>query len=140
VPDLTEEQHAQAGLALLYAAPGLGPTRVFEGKVPDPMPDPPYVVVYIQVDWTLDGIATALDATQVTVTTMFNCHCVGLTAAAARATAMLVRSALLNVRPVIAGRNCGPIKHGDTFPPQRDESTGRPVMDVITEYWFHSAG
>ena len=138
--DLVDELHAQAGLTLLEATPGLGPTRVFDGKVPDPTPEPPYVLVYTTVDWPRDGIGTALGATQVTITTTYNCHCVGLTAAAARAVGMLVRSSLLNVRPVIPGRDCGPIKQEESLPPQRDESTGRLVMDSISNYSFTSTG
>jgi len=135
--DLLDELHAQAGLTLLNANSALA-GRVFDGKVPDPTPDPPYLVVYTSVDWTRDGIGTALNATQVTVMTTYNCHCVGLTAAAARAVGMQVRSTLLNARPVIAGRNCGPIKQDETLPPQRDETTGRLVMDAITVFSFLS--
>lgn len=137
--DQLDELHAQAGLALLTANSALA-GRVFDGKVPDPTPDPPYVVVYTTVEWTRDGIGTALGATQNTVTTTYNCHCVGLTAAAARAVGMQVRSSLLNVRPVIASRNCGPIKQDDTIPPQRDESTGRLVMDAIANYSYTTTG
>lgn len=136
--DLLDELHAQVGLDLLEATPGLGATKVFDGKVPDPTPDPPYVILYVSVDWTRDGIGTALNADQVTVMTTYNCHCVGLTAASARAVGMLVRSALLNVRPVIAGRSCGPIKQDETLPPQRDETTGRLVMDSISVYSYLS--
>jgi len=139
VSDLLDELHAQVGLTLLNANGALA-GRVFDGKVPDPTPDPPYVVLYVSVDWTRDGIGTALNASQVTVTTTYNCHCVGLTAAAARAVGMLVRSTLLNVRPVIAGRDCGPIKQDETLPPQRDETTGRLVMDAISLYSFTSTG
>ena len=91
---------------------------------------------YVVVEWTRDGIGTALTSTQVTVTTTLYCHCVGETAASARAVAMRVRAALLNVRPVIAGRNCGPIKQRETVPPQRDETTGRLVMDAVGVYEY----
>jgi len=144
--DLLDEQHAQVGLALLIANPALGAAKVFDGAVPNQVPPAPplplpYVIVYTVVSWTRDGIGTALNGTQVTVTTTWNCHCVGETAASARAMAMLVRSSLLNVRPVIAGRNCGPIKlTDDPQAPQRDETTGRLVMDESATYGFVSTG
>ena len=142
--DLLDEQHARAGLDLLEAYPGLGAARVFDGRVPEDSngrsPEPPWVLVYTVVEWTKDGIGTALNSTQVTVTTTFYCHCAGVTAAAARAVGMLVRSALLNVRPVIAGRSCSPIKQLETVPPQRDETTGRLVMDATSVYTFTSTG
>lgn len=135
--DLVDKQHADAGLALLALDAGL---TVFDGKVPEPWPDPPYVLVYTVVEWPRDGLGTALAATQVTVTTTYYCHCVGLSAAAARAVAMRVRAALLNARPVIAGRNCSPIKQVETSPPQRDETTGRLVMDEVAVYDFTTTG
>lgn len=138
--DLLDELHAQVGLTLLTANPALGPAKVFDGKVPDPTPDPPWVLVYSVVEWTRDGIGTAITASQITVTTTYYCHCVGLTAAAARVVGMQARQSLLNVRPVITGRNCGPIKQFETVPPQRDETTGRLVMDAVGVYGFTSTG
>lgn len=139
--DLFDEEHAQAGLLLLRANPALGPNRVFDGKVPDPTPTPPYVVVYSVVEWPSGdvGIANSLDHFSVTCRTTYYCHCVGLTAAAARAMGMQVRSSLLDVRPVVAGRVCNLIEQTETVPPQRDESTGKLVMDAIGVYSFASA-
>ncbi len=140
--DLLDEQHAQVGLALLIANPALGAGRVFDGKVPDPTPpDPRYVLVYTVVEWPSGegGIANALDHLSVTCRTTYYCHCVGLTAASARAMAMLARSSLLDVEPVIAGRSCGLIEQTEFVPPQRDETTGRLVMDAVAVYQFTSA-
>lgn len=136
--DLLEEQHAQAGLLALAANPNL--VHVYDGFVPSPTPDPPYVLVYSRVAWPRDGIGTALSAQQVTITTTYTCHCVGLSSAAARAVQMQVRSTLLNLRPVIAGRNCSPIKQDESLDPDRDESTGRLVMDGISIFSFSSTG
>ena len=142
--DLLDEQHAQVGLVLLRNYPGLGEERVFDGVVPKQVPPlpplpMPYVLVYTTVSWPRDGVGTALSGTQVTVTTTWNCHCVGETAESARGVAMFVRSALLNVRPVIVGRNCGLIKQMDEpNPPQRDETTGSSVMDAQATYGFIS--
>jgi hypothetical protein len=49
--------------------------------------------------------------------------------------AQRVRTALLDVRPTIAGLSCGLIRlEGDPLPPQRDETTGVLVMDAIETY------
>ncbi len=137
--DTLDESHAQVGLVALNANPALT-GKVFDGKVPDPTPNPPYVLTYCQVMWPRDGLGTSLGAQQVTITTTYTCHCVGLTAALARAVAMQVRSSLLNLRPIIAGRNCSPIKQDDVQPPDRDESTGRLVMDLVCTFSFSSTG
>lgn len=141
--DTLDEAHAQVGLAALRLNANL--LHVYDGKVDeDPAtgktPDPPYVLVYSRVAWPRDGIGTSLSAAQVTITTTFTCHCVGLNAAAARAVQMQVRSTLLNLRPVIAGRNCSPIKQDEALDPDRDESTGRLVMDAVSVYSYSSTG
>lgn len=136
--DQLDELHARAGLDLLEADAAL---TVYEGGVPSPTPDPPYVVVYTIVTWpsALEGGANALDHRSVTCHVSWLCHCVGLTAAAARAVGMRVRAALLNQRPTIAGRSCGLIQQDDAQPPTRDESTGRLVIDVMSTYSLYTA-
>ena len=136
--DLLDETHAQVAFGLLAANPNL--TNVFDGAVPSPTPDPPYVLVYSRVAWPRDGIGTSLAGMQVTITTTWTCHCVALNAAAARHVGMQVRASLLNARPVIAGRNCSPIKQDDSVDPTRDETTGRLVMDAVSVYSFASTG
>jgi hypothetical protein len=65
----------------------------------------------------------------------FYCHCVGRTAYAATAVGMRVRAALLNVRPVISGRNASLFRdEGDPPAPQRDDSTGTTVFDAIRTF------
>ena len=138
--DTLDETHAQVGLTLLDANPNI--PYVFDTVVPNPTPSPAlgWVLVYTSVSWPRDGIGTSLNAQQVTITTTINCHCVGTTATAARVVGGQVRDSLLNVRPVIAGRNCSPIKQADSVPPSRDESLGYPVMDAIAVYQFSSTG
>lgn len=135
--DFMEETHAQIALAALDANPNL--PNVFDGKVPDGS-IAPYVLIYCAVQWPRDGLGTALTARQVTVTTTYTCHCVGYNAAAARAVQAQVRETLLNLRPVITGRNCSPIKQDDATVPDRDESTGKLVMDAISVFSFTSTG
>lgn len=136
--DSLDEDHAQAFLAPLAANPNL--THVFDTIVTSPTPDPPYTLLYISVSWPRDAIGTSLTAQQVTITATANVHCAGLTPAAARAVQMQVRSTLLNLRPVIAGRSCSPIKQDDSQVPVRDETTGRPVYDAVSAYSFMSTG
>lgn len=131
--DDLDELHAQAGLALLDADAVL---TVYDGKVPDPTPAPPYVLVYTTVARPSGeaGAANALDGASQTFVTRWMCHCVGESAAAARAVAMRVRAALLDQRPTIAGRSCNPIRQDDVQSPVKDETTGRPVMDLVATY------
>lgn len=137
--DFLEEQHAQVGLAALQDNPDI--VAVFDGKVPDPTPDPPvYVLVYTEVSWPRDGLGTSLSAQQVAITTTYVCHCVGTNAASARAVGTRVRESLLNLRPVIPGRNCSPIKQDEVLAPNRDETTGQPVMDQVLTFSFRSTG
>lgn len=135
--DLLDETHAQAVLARLEANTDLA--QVCDGFVPDGTdPAVGYVLVYTRVEWPRDGLGTSLAELQVTIKTTATCHCVGLTPAAARAVQMQVRSSLLNFRPTIAGRSCSPIKQVDSLDPDRDESTGRLVMDAVSVYDFTS--
>jgi hypothetical protein len=151
VTDFLEETHVQVAYALLTAnplfspvdTPTLGLIGVYDGVSPNhPTPDPPYVLIYARVSWPRDGLGTALDGLQDTARTTLTCHCVGLTAQAARVVHMQVRGTLLNAKPMIAGRICSPIKDAgaDETIPVRDESTGRLVVDMVAEYDFYSTG
>jgi len=135
VADDLDELHARVALDLLAADPGLGPDRVYDGKVPDGS-EPPYVLVYTTVSRPAGGAgaANALDGRDVTIITDWYCHCVGGTAAAARAVSMRVNRALHNVRPTITGRSCSMVRQGETTPPNRDETTGVMVMDLVVTY------
>jgi hypothetical protein len=140
VADQLDDLHANVALSLLAASGALG-SKVFDGKVDDPMPNPPFVVVYTLVEWPSgpDEMANAIDHLSATCRTTWYIHCVGSTAAAARRTAMHVRSTLIDVTPVIAGRSCGMISQVDVQPPVRDETTGRLVMDLVHVYTLLTA-
>jgi hypothetical protein len=131
---VTEQVHADAGLNLLRAVVSPTPALVvYDGKVPDGA-TAPYVVVYTHVEQPRDAEGNALDGTSKTVTARWICHCVGGDGIAARAVAQRVRGALLDVRPVIAGRECGLISEEQSLPPTRDETTGALVMDAVRIY------
>lgn len=116
--------YATAVLALLEADANL---NVYDGAVPDQTPAP-YVVVYINTDSERsERLTSNTSAGRVRITT----HSVADTAQGARIVADRVRSALLDVRPVVAGVSTHPIRHEFGIPPVRDESTGYLVMDVV---------
>lgn len=137
---MTVQAHADAVLALLNAATGTPALTVLDGSVPQGAALP-YVLVYLS-DRT-PGAADVPDSTPLQgdsdrlVTTIY-CHCVGGNAKAARAVAQRVRGALLNVTPAIAGRICWPIRADEDQPPQRDETTGPVVMDLVSMYRLES--
>jgi len=129
------DEHAAAVLALLNAAI-TSPRKVFDGKV-DANIDPgtnPYVLVYFdssdpEFDFEANAWRFEMTATL---------HAVGGSAQAARQVADMARSALVAVRPTVAGRSCFPITRETGMPPQRDESTGVLVMDQIDVYTIRS--
>lgn len=134
-----EQAHADAILALLEAAPGGPPALViYDGKVPDKpaVAAKRYVLVYF-VTSRPDG--SSLTADQDIAITRAYCHCVGETAAAARAVSGIVAAALVGAEVSIAGRVCWPIRDDDSSaPPRRDESTGVQVMDAVSVYRLKS--
>ena len=132
----TVQDHATAVLALLDADNTAPALVVLDGAVTGTQPLP-YVLVYLMVQ-TPDGLAApdkvSLDFNSDVIDMWVYCHCVGGNAAAARSVADRVRTALLNVTPTIANRVCFPIRWREGNPPQRDESTGALVMDLVDVY------
>ena len=112
----------------------------YDGKVP-PDTAPPYTVVYFTI--TTPGGEVAPDAvdlvgnSDVIVLNIYT-HNVGGNAQAARAVGWKVRAALLNIKPVVAGRVCHPIRQVDDAPPVKDESTGTLIMDLADVYRLRS--
>ena len=131
--DGLDQALADAGLNLLRADTSL---VVFDGQVPDPTPDPPYVVVYTTIGHPDVSDATGLNGVVKRAVVRWTCHCVGGGPAAqqaSRAVAQRVRAALLNVRPTVPGMNVGLIKDDQDSPPDpvRDETTGNAFVDSI---------
>jgi hypothetical protein len=93
------------------------------------------VLVYTTISRPSDDPDNSSDGKTRVWVARWICHCVGGTAAGARGVAQRVRTALLDVRPTVAGLSCGPIRmEGDSQPPQRDETTGVLVMDAVETY------
>lgn len=101
----------------------------------------PYVLVYLFVQ-TPDGLLAPdkvkLSGDSDVIDLRAYCHCVGggvFAAANARDVQDRVRAQLLNVRPVIAGRTCFPVRWFDGQPANRNEELpGAPVVDQVDIY------
>lgn len=130
------QDHADAVLAQLQADAGL---TVYDGKVTGAADH--YVLVYMLAR-TPNGLQAPemvpFSGDSDVLDLWIFCHCVGLTAAAARAISGRVRNQLLNFRPVISGRACVPIRWRDGQTPQRDEETLRSVFDLVDVYGLTS--
>jgi hypothetical protein len=133
VSDLLDEQLVNAGLALLRADAGLTVYPDVNGETPD-APPPPYVRVYAYIERPVDAGENNLGGTSGSWTVRWIAHCVGANEIAARAVAMRVRAAWLDVRPTVAGRVCGLIRYDGSQPPRRDNDLGYQVLDQIEMY------
>ena len=131
--DGLDQALAGAGLALLAADTSL---TVYDGKVPAGT-TPPYVLVYTSVDHPSEDEDNPVSGLTRVWLARWICHCVGgfgEDGSAARAVAQRVRTALLDVRPTVSGLSCGLIRFESGDPPQRDETTGSLLMDVVVTY------
>lgn len=136
ISDGLDQALVNAGLDLLRADLGPPALVVCDGIVPaGTSVAAGYVLVYGYTEWPKGASGDALDGVSGSPTVRWICHCVGETAAAARAVRSRVRTALNNKRPTIAGLNLGLIgEEAGAGPPQRDESTGVAVMDAVVTY------
>lgn len=135
--DDLEHLHIDAGLGPLRAQAAIPTFPDAEGNAPTPL-QPPYRRVYTAIERPVDGQANALDGRSATWVTTFYIHHVGKNEYACAALAMQTRIALLDLRPVIAGRSCGMFRQDASQPTQRDESTGTAVFDRLDVYSFVS--
>lgn len=131
--DGLDQALANAGLELLRADVGPPPLVVLDGHVPDGT-QPPYVLVYTTVEWPEGRPTDSLDGRSRSPVVRWYLHCVGATAASARAVGQRARTQLLNKRPTIPGLDLGLIRQEQAVPPNRDETTGVVVMDAISVY------
>lgn len=133
--------HAQAVLDLLAGdVDGPPPLVVLDGEVPQGIL-PPYLLVYMTVrtpsgEMPADSANVEMDSDRVILLAYL--HSVGGSARAARMVADRGRRRLLNVTPTIAGRECWPIRHDESRPPDPDETTGALVVDQVDVYRLES--
>lgn len=107
---------------------------VYDGTVPN-SPVLPYVVMY--------GDQGAAEANAYTEVSSFRRFRVQTTTVAAnqpqaRALAERVESALLDVRPTVAGRTCVPIRKETSQPVRRDDDVDPPVFYAV-DVWVLSS-
>jgi hypothetical protein len=135
------QDHCDAFLALLAAAPGGPPIlTVLDGKVPDGT-DPPYALVYFYVE-TPDGLTApgwlSLTLASTAINARAYVHSVGgepQAPKAARAVAGRVRAAVLDQVLTVAGWSCNPIRWLEGQPPRRNEEVpGAAVFDQVDIY------
>lgn len=133
--DGLDQALAQVPFPLLTADPLSPALTVLDGFVPDLTPVP-YVLLYTTVGRPPEDPDRAGNGRSGVWMARWYCHCVAATAMSARAIAQRVRTQLLDVRPTVAGLSCGQIRWEDTQPPQRDESTGTPIFDLVEVFWL----
>ncbi len=132
--DLLDDQLINAGLDLLRADTGLRVIPDADGNLPNPLPPPPYVRAYTSIERLPDFGANSLLGTSGTAVVRWWLHCVGANETAANAVAMRASRALLDARPTVAGRECGPIRHEAAQPARRDDDLGYQVIDRVDVY------
>lgn len=135
ITDGLDQAITNVALTLLAADVGPPALVVFDGVVPaGTSVNAGYILVYSYLGRPSDDPDNPLNGLTKVWNQRWILHCVGGTASAARAVAQRARTALLDVRPVVAGLACGLIRLEDAQPPQRDESTGAVVMDAVQTY------
>jgi hypothetical protein len=132
---------ADAFLTRLRAMPGPA-LPVHDGAVPSapPLPTPPYVVVHFRF-FTSDGerapgLVDVEERAQPTELRAY-VHAVGGNARAAREVADRAYEQVFGWTPAVAGRECWPVRHDDSQPPDRDE-TNRLVVTAVDVYRLQS--
>lgn len=99
---------------------------LYEGQVPD---EPAFPYAVLRMDTGVDA-ATHLCGTSSEASMRFMVTSVGLTDASARVVAGAVRAAVLDMRPVVAGRKCTPIRRETTLQIQPDNDVTLPGSNL----------
>jgi hypothetical protein len=143
---MTAQLHAAAVIARLTTS-GAPPLKVFDGRVPDKdpatgvLPVPPYVLVrfdFVNLSATARPDASDLTLRSRAFQVTARVYSVATTAAGVRALQNRVSVALLDWSLAVAGRNCSPMRHIDTFGPPPDEDTGTDYFEAGDDYRFTS--
>jgi hypothetical protein len=137
--DLLEKLHIDAGLNLLRADAGLVVYPNVKGFVP-PKLNPPYVRVDTFIERPPADPGNSQSGLSTTWTVRWYCRAVASNEYGLAALAMRLRAALLDARPTILGRNCGPIRDDGSFPGNRDDATGPLVMSALHIYRMKTYG
>jgi len=127
VVDPVSQPTAAALLALLGSNVNL---TVVDGDVPVGQ-EPPYLVVYVA---GAPKKGDNLNGRSNEARPRAYLHSVGETAAAARIVAGQAASTIVDQKLTVPGWSCGPIECEMSNPPERDASTGTPVMDQVDTY------
>jgi hypothetical protein len=136
VSDQLDELLAQAGIAPLVAT-GI---PVFDDERIPPDQLARYLRVFTAIERPADEPGNTLAGRSSTWTTRWYVHHVAENDTAARALAMQSRTALLDVRPTVAGRSCGLIRQEAAQPPRRMERAGPMAIDLVVVYRMRSTG
>lgn len=140
ITDGLDQAVRNSALNLLRADLGPPALQVFDSKVPpNTSPDAGYVLVYFYLERPADNPDNSLDGRSRVWIGHWICHSVGSgeDGVAAAAVNQRVRTALLDVRPTVAGFAAGavgPFRLESAVPATRDESTGVLVMDAVSTY------
>ena len=127
-------EHAAAMIALLEADTDL---KVLDGKVPKGTVAP-YVLVYFASSDPEEVESRPMTGRSERHVARAYAHCVGTTAASSRVVANRVRTAWLDVKPTITGRQCQPIRREEGVQGERDETTGALSLDLVEVYRLES--
>jgi len=133
VTDTRDVDMIQAGIGLLTAVPALS-GKVFNSPLPNPLPAPPYVAVRAVVSWPDDPDGMGLNGLVTRAVVRWFVYSVGATQQAAWEVAQLVRGALLNARPTIAGMQPGFIRDDFEGEPDPNEITGSVLVTITHTY------
>lgn len=129
-----EVLHVKAGHDLLTAA--LGSTPLYDGKLPASVStlSLPWVLSYSSVEWEFDDPDVSINHESSTCVTTWMLNVGAANNLAAMAVLGVIRGALLDVVPVVAGRVCFPIRMVSTQPPRNSEAIGTAVLDPVAIY------
>ena len=131
-----EVLHVKAGHDLLttaFAGPGI---PLYDGKLPATTTTlaMPWVLSYTSVEFEHDDPDVSLLNESSTCITTWQLQVAAANNTAAMAVLGVIRTALLDVVPVISGRVCGPIRMVSVQLGRNDEGIGTAVLDPIAIY------
>lgn len=124
-------EHANAVLALTAAIPNI---NVYDTQAPA-KPALPYAVVRFDSG---KRDRTSIVPVSNKVTTTVTCTAVGVDRGQSQGVAERVADALVDLRPIVAGRTCSPIEHIDTRPSQLDSAVAPPLFYAVDVFRFDS--